>query len=663
MARIPAILRLSPKLALAGNAAFFAKAVARAAAKPPPPPPTPPLYSSPQVTPPVQWNGGNTTFHPVQATNSTPFPGYGVYSPAYLESLSLLPDLNQDDPYLLPDLVPENYALEGGEDPFQNVHTVEPVDNIETDEDAAAEAAEEIVDDVASGKSLELIAEEQGLSRQELIEQLEAAGLEVETTEPEDETGRTTAITDPETNDTLAEYEEVELAGGGTVETFTDEDGDTVRVVVDDEGNRTTLEEGQETTREGIDDIAEDVSEGKGIDQIAEERGLTREQVIAQLAAAGYEVELETDELANGGEQYTTKIVDAEDGEEVIASYSSGRGAETSSVFIDAEGNETRRTEYRNGTVIETVIDADGRETKTTTVAENNGEAIEHEVQDGDYLIAIAERYGVTLEELRESNPELFDSPRDPNIIHEGETVIIEGATQTTVEVTHNGYTVTTPPDGDITVRREEDGAEVEVERGTPLEAMVETLMAVDLESSDANEARAAEAVLAAVERALAGETFQELYGSDGTDGTVGDQQKALDDAIDEYGPGQQPDRNVTYENPYGDPPLGPPPSGGDWVPMYGLWMDPEVAKAAAALNALEAEQIKVLSEFERSQKQLNVFALDPAYEEALQRAGNMFDEALAPQGLVWVPPKAEGGGGGRPRTVGRSGDPAGSCR
>ncbi|MDI5986618.1 LysM peptidoglycan-binding domain-containing protein [Halomonas sp. M4R5S39] len=649
MARIPAILRLSPKLALAGNAAFFAKAVARAVAKPPPPPPNPPQYSSPQVTTPVQWNGGNTTFHPVQATNSTPLPGYGVYSPEYLEMMNLDLDLdldlslNQDDPYLIPD----SYAPDGNEPLYQRVHTAEPVDNIEADEDAAAEAAEEIVEGVADGQSIDEIAEEQGLSRQELIEQLEAAGLEVETTEADGEAGRITTITDPETDDPLAEYEVTELPSGVVVEEFTDANGDTLTVVVDDEGNRTTLEEGQETTREGIDGIAEDVAEGKGLDQIAEERGLTREQVIAQLAAAGYEVEFETDELANGGEQYTTSIVDAEDDEEVIASYSSGRGTGTSSIYIDAEGNEVNRTEYGNGTVIETVIDADGRETRTTTVAENNGEAIEYEVQDGDYLIAIAERHGVTLEELEESNPELFDSPRDPNVIHEGETVVIEGATQTTVEVTDNGYTLTTSPDGSMTLRRDEDGLEVDIEPATQEESLTELLMGLD---GDSDEKQALQGILESI--LLGSEELSRIEElEDELAGLEEETQAAIDEIIgDEGDEGDEDDVIKPASDASGDDPGTPPdeeaPSGGDWEAVrrngVWVWVDAELVEAVEAEEAARRARDEALAAVMQRQLQLDVYALEPEHKDAWSAALERLNAAGEAHGVRWELPEPE---------------------
>lgn len=791
MARLPAILRLSPKYALASNAAFFAKAVARAAAKPPPPPPSPPQYSSPQVVTSTQWNGGGAPFQHVQTTSSSLPPGYGVYSPEYLQQLQLNTEspiygpqapecfdtdfpnfdpLNQDEHFPPVDIVDDapltgeegvelaeelaeqisegrgldlleetdlsraeaieqleagGYEVEssdwglGGDNitrttitdpesgetiheyydhdtdrywievtdadgeelsssgvrdeegrkvtvsedeetggtttrteddlgdgsivettvlPDSDVVTVRTVDEdgnswtvviaedgtqtvLEPEQETTRDGVEEIVNGVTDGQSIEDIAEEQGLTREQVIAQLAAVGFEFESAVVGEGPGyvNTTKIIDQQSGDVIVSHETgpdgtqtsvvIEPNGnvtetvidtdgtttttvtyeqnGITVEEITVDDGETTTTIIDEDGERTELEPEQEPTREGIDEIAADVADGKSIDEIAEERGLSRDQLLAQLRAANYVVEVDTNELANGVELYTTKIVDAEDGEEVIARYSSGRGAEDTSVYLDAEGNEVRRTEYQDGRSVETIIDVDGRRTVT------------NESADGE----------------------------------------------TTTRVTHNGYTVTTPPDGDLTVRRDEDGVEVTVERGTTLEAMVETLMAVTLDSDDTEDAQAAEVVLAAVERALAGESFEELYGTEDTDGALAEHQKALDDLIEKYGLGQPADRNVTDDNPYGDPPLDPPPSGDDddWVLMGGHWVDPEVAKAWAELNVLEAELHRAAAEFERSQAQLNLFASDPAYEEALQRAANMLDEALAPHNFRWVPPTPEG--------------------
>ncbi|UYG04671.1 hypothetical protein OCT51_04690 [Halomonas sp. LR3S48] len=753
MVRLSSVFRLAAK-ASAGSESIFAKAIVRAAAKPRPP--SQPQFTPQQSVTTPQWNAG-TTFHPVQATNSVPFPGYGVYSPAYLESLALLPDHNQDEPYLFPDLAPENFTLEGGEDPFQNVHTVEPVDNVETDENAAAETAEEIVDDVASGKSIAQVAEEYGISPQDVLDQLEAGGLELEGTQSDDGSETTIKVVDGETGDTVAEYNfteqqdgvvveeatgadgettttvidedgnrttldprqettregvdeiiegvadgqsideiareqgldteqvvaQLEAAGfevesdvtgqgpslgntteitdkesgeplvhqetkpdgttvsrrtdddgnevrhtvhpdgstttvvtepdgretetqvdadgkttetvtyeqnGVTVEEVTGDDGETTTTIIDEDGERTTLDPGQETTREGIDGIAGALADGQSIDAIAEERDLTREQIEAQLQAAGYVIQSETNALGNGGEQYTTSIVDAEDGE-VIASYSSGPGVGNSSLHVDADGNETRRTERPSGSTTTTETKANGREIKTTTNAEG----------------------------------------------------------ETTREVTDNGYTLTTPPDGDLTLHRHEDGQEITIERGTKEQSMAEELLELDPDGSDEDR------VLQAVIEEMLAERDDEgtLKDLNELEADLEDQDQAVEDALEEIlgEDGDEddvikPGEEAGEDDPLGKPPSDEAPSGGDWVAMLyqgeWKWVDPAIAEALQdresarlALRLAEAEATRDLS-------QLAVYGLDDDYEDAMDAAIERINELWAPHGLRWVPPDFE---------------------
>ncbi|MGR2737940.1 hypothetical protein ACUY1T_05770 [Billgrantia sp. Q4P2] len=584
--RLSSVMRLAAR-ASTGSDSIFAKALVRAAAKPRP-------ASQPQFTPQQtgttpQWNAG-TTFQPVQATNSAPFPGYGVYSPAYLESLALLPDLNQDEPYLFPDLAPENFTLEGGEDPFQNVHTVEPVDNVETDENAAAETAEEIVDDVASGKSIAQVAEEYGISPQDVLDQLEAGGLELEGTQSDDGSETTIKVVDGETGETVTEYNFTEQQDGVIVEEATDADGNTTTTVIDADGNRTTLDPGQETTREGVDGIAEALAAGQGIDAIAEERNLTREQIEAQLRAAGYVIQSETNALGNGGEQYTTSIVDAEDGE-VIASYSSGPGVGNSSLHVDADGNETRRTELPSGSTTEIVTKANGREIKETTNAEG----------------------------------------------------------ETTREVTDNGYTLTTPPDGDLTLHRHKDDQEITIERGTKEQSMAEELLELDPDGSDEDR------VLQAVIDEMLAERDDEgnLKDLNELEADLEDQDQAVEDALEEIlgedgdeGDVIKPGEEAEEGDPLGKPPSDDAPSGGDWVAMLyqgeWKWVDSAIAEvlqdresARLALRLAEAEATRDLS-------QLAVYGLDDEYEDAMDAAIERINELWAPHGLRWVPPDFE---------------------
>jgi hypothetical protein len=50
---------------------------------------------------------------------------------------------------------------------------------------------------------------------------------------------------------------------------------------------------------------------------------------------------------------------------------------------------------------------------------------IDHKVEKDEYLNEIARYYGVTLDDLKTSNPSLFPPGRNPDIIHPGETVIV----------------------------------------------------------------------------------------------------------------------------------------------------------------------------------------------------------------------------------------------
>lgn len=502
---------------------------------------------------------------------------------------------------------------------------------LDPEQDTSRGGVDEIVDGVANGQSIEEIAEEQGLTREQVIAQLAAAGFEVdsgvegqgpnytditritesgsgdlvvshetgpdgtqtsrvidndgnETRRTENTDGSTTNVliesdgrvtetvvdTDGKTTTTVT-YEQ----NGMTVEEVTIDDGKTTTMIIDDDGNRTELDPEQDTSREGIDEIAEAVSEGKSIDSIAEEMGLDPAQIIAQLAAAGFEVS----EYTEPDDSVTRRIVDADSGEE-IARYRFTMGEVTQSTFfVDAQGNEVQRTEYRNGRSIETVVEANGRRTVTSESA------------DGEK----------------------------------------------TVSVTHNGYTVTTPPEGDITVRHDEKGMEVDVERGTYMASLIDTLLEIDPDSDDADEAKASEIVMEVVESLIAGEAVEDQQAA------INEKQEELATAMDAYGKGFLPSTNVSVENPYGDPPPGQAPSGGEWVPMYDKWHDPEVAKAMAALNVLLVQQMEANDKGLYHQEQQDVYALDPEYEDAIERAGEILDEALAPHGRRWVRPEPEG--------------------
>ncbi|TIL82417.1 MAG: hypothetical protein E5Y68_04800, partial [Mesorhizobium sp.] len=65
-------------------------------------------------------------------------------------------------------------------------------------------------------------------------------------------------------------------------------------------------------------------------------------------------------------------------------------------------------------------------------------------------------------------------------------------------------------------------------------------------------------------------------------------------------------------------------------------WFDPEVAKAIAAENVAIANFGEAEAKAAQSAAQLDVYALDPEFKNAMDGAESTLDAALAPYGLDW---------------------------
>ena len=511
----------------------------------------------------------------------------------------------------------------------------EPVD---TGDQAAADS---VVEDVEAGKSIDAIAEEQGKTREEVIAELEAAGYTVETTDPESNNGdvRTTDIVDPESGRTVTEYYDfhhgsyytaVEEAGGeevsgpvrdergwkmdeeydsetgltttryendlgdGTVEVVeelpsgatlrkTTTDGETTTTVTVD-GEEVTLAEGQEPTKEGSQPLIDDFIAGKSLDQIAEERGLTREQVEAQLRAAGYTITT-GEPTSDNGDVSSTVITDTKSGDQVAAQYHDWQHDGRTITYVDDKGNNVRRTTESDGTVTETVTDKDGR--RTTTITE-----------DG----------------------------------------------KKTVKITFNGYTLTTGPDGKIVLEDHELGTTTEIEPGSVEETLARTLLSINPESSDPAQAKQDAIVKTVIEGMLAGKTYEQLLEEAGE---LEDATEAAIEQYG-IGPEATPvvetdeSGNVTVIDFQGKP-----TTPGEWVPVQinggWHWVHPEVARAIAAEAVVNGQLAKLQAEFGRDQAQIDVWALDPDYKAAMEAAGVTLDDALGEHGYRWVRPEPEG--------------------
>ncbi|MER9828413.1 LysM peptidoglycan-binding domain-containing protein [Mesorhizobium sp. M0134] len=596
-----------------------------------------------------------------------------------------------------------------------------------TPEDNAAEAtaARNIVSDVTGGKSIDQIASARGMTREQVIAALRSGGMTVSAADPSgngdvlttkitDASGRTitqyydyqhdsyytsveqpngTATTtpirdglgrketssyNPDTGAITTRYEDdlgtgtvterTTLPNGASVETVTPGNGPALPVttVNGPDGRKTVLAASQDPGGATTQGIKDDLADGKSIEQIAQERGLTNEQVIAELNAAGYQVTTREPTSDNGDVQ-SVEVVDPHTGvktvyyhdyqhdERTVVTTSDGKettGSEdgngrTRNSVRNTETGETTTTivDPKAGTETTIVTDKDGRVTTTTTEEINGGEPVEYEVKPGDNLTLIAQQYGVSMDDLRRTNPELFNSPRDPDIIHPGEKVTIENGARTTVEVTFNGYTLTTSPDGSMTLHNNTTGTDLKIEAGSTQEALARTLLAVNPNSSDATEAKEGEVVKTFIEGLLAGETLPSLIDAAEEAG------QNKQDLIERYGLGTVATPKLDGENrvvdPFGDPPQGNAPSGGKWTPMkidgVWTWVDPEVAQAIIAENIALSQITETRALAGQRQEQFNVYMLDPAYKDAVDGAQTVINEALAPHGLQWTPQKPEG--------------------
>lgn len=207
--------------------------------------------------------------------------------------------------------------------------------------------------------------------------------------------------------------------------------------------------------------IIDGVAQGKSLRQIAIGLGMTETQLKTEAELAGLKVQVDADKNRDIS---STKIIDPTSDTVIAGNMKNGETGTVTTMGVDDQGNEVTTTVQQDGTVAKTVIDGEGRQITTTTGPVSGGKPVDYVVAPGDNLTYIAKAHGVTLEELAKSNPALFTDPRDPDLIHPGETIVIEDGTQTTVTVTtKDGQTVEIKGDGgsDLTKSIFEDGKSV----------------------------------------------------------------------------------------------------------------------------------------------------------------------------------------------------------
>src|SRR5690606_34285129 len=130
--------------------------------------------------------------------------------------------------------------------------------------------------------------------------------------------------------------ERTERPDGIVVESTARSDGSREMAVVAD-GRRTVLAAGQEPTTEGCKQILSQVLAGRSLDDIAADQGVTKEQLIAQLRGAGYEVRERAPSSGNG-DVAATEILAG--GDKVVAGhYHDHQHGSTTTRRIDGHGS------------------------------------------------------------------------------------------------------------------------------------------------------------------------------------------------------------------------------------------------------------------------------------------------------------------------------------
>lgn len=414
----------------------------------------------------------------------------------------------------------------------------------------------------------------------------------------------------------------------------------------------------------GVAGIKEDLAAGDSIDRIAEVQGVSSDEVRAEMAVAGLTVTKETG--PEGSDVQTTTIKDANTGENItyyndfqhdmkttvvvkngkeIRTSRDGFGRTTHSETNLGTGEEkTHSFDPKTNTTTDTVIDAEGRRTETVTVAD--GKSYDHPIGKDETLWEVwwnnARHNGVAWEKFQADNPQLFANPnRSPDLIYETDVVHIDGGITTTIMQTFNNYTLTTAPDGKVTLTNDRTGYRLKTEVGTPEGDLAGLLLDINPNSKDLATARTNKVVKRAVEMAL----YDHLISSYGK--TAEQKEKATQAAIDKYGVTVGPDGKLLPTQPKsqslekqagvdGAKPQVPSPSGGQWVQVNGQWVDPKVAKAIAAETAAKMPLLELPARVSKARAQLDVYMLDPKYKGAAENAEAMLDNRLAPYGLDW---------------------------
>lgn len=385
---------------------------------------------------------------------------------------------------------------------------------------------------------------------------------------------------------------------------------------------------------QSIPSIQKELAQGRTIDEIAETRGISRDQVIAGMQASGVTVTETRTSVGN------------------VVEVTEAQGGKTTYTHDYDHGSTNVTVTKPNGNTVSDTVDGNGVTTHTERNAET-GEQTTHKVDP---------RTGTTT---------------DINFDRDGrrtEVVTVKGANgkeEKTTTVTFNGYQLTTAPDGNKTLTNSSNGDQQTIKPGSVQDSFATMLMEATPDSADPEIARQGQAQKAFAESQLAQARLpeQQQVAADATQARV--------DAEGKYGSGRPAEPTLNPEgqviDPIGEPPPGspgeligtPPPAGiaqpdatqtpiatnggtaDKWVPINvngsWRWVHPEVARAAAAEAAASSRVIETQSLITASEADLQVYAKTPEFNGTMRDLRAQVNNALAPHGLQWNPSTAPG--------------------
>lgn len=216
------------------------------------------------------------------------------------------------------------------------------------------------------------------------------------------------------------------------------------------------------------------IADGKSVDEIAKDRHMTRDQVIAEAKAAGVTIEVgATDEKT----QQTTTTVKRGDGTLEYTHDDKAGSVTLKGTFTDPKAPDGTRTieasrdkdgrfsqtstdpktgrpvthaiDPNAGTRTDTVTNKDGSTTATTT--DLTGATVTRAVKPGEDYLDVAKAAGLTPEQLLALNPDVDYG----KVLKDGQELVVSGVKTTTVTTNKDGTTLEKTVESDGTIQAE----------------------------------------------------------------------------------------------------------------------------------------------------------------------------------------------------------------